>query len=642
MWRLAISELNQKTVYKSQKLLFIGSIKARIKHVYLQGRRVSSAFFSADTKPIFRSESARQVLFLQMSREMWEFDSDASGEIMFNRVINGFLPDLFQRWADMGARHLVSIVLFTRAEYDYGTPSAASLGGHGVSRPESRHHEDYYRVVVSETANVQWPTILDELKKEFRVFWRDIAIRSLDDVRRLSDAERQIIDPFDEQVCPEALVLGKPSAASRGNILEAINVACSQASMDYVDRDLVRTGLSVVIVTPGSGLFEVDHDLLRSTTEYLTNIGTAIDVVCLSRMPLHSVPLFKYRNPMLSQLSKQVAQWKSKQQSAFSDGAHFPDRTSSSPHSYASATKRLGIDSDGRQPTQSFSSTEPWIYAVPTWIDVSYWNGQTQPPIEQSPSDSLRKRAALSDPRTVVGFVPRAKMYELQMMGIMENEMSNISLPYIQQSVQHPKSQRLRPPLPGSLPFEEKPMTDSQPHTNSRTRPVDVPSAFAKVGSERMLSKAERDRHRWMDAYDDQVFRPWQPLTQITPPAKGHQTDAYANHGVDGCRSPSAASLDDDHRLSETPTVNPRAPFVDNKVAAGLKHFTRAETPKRDSNVQAARTARLPIGLGNRAYGYASRLKALASTEVKAEHATTPMLTHRSFSECQFYPSAYW
>src|SRR4051812_4319625 len=105
MWRLAVGELSNRTVFKGQKILFMGTIKAQVTAVFVDGRKVQSAFFSTDTKPIFRSESARYVLFVQMSKEMWDFDSEGSGEIMFNKVVNGFLPALFKKWASLKAKH---------------------------------------------------------------------------------------------------------------------------------------------------------------------------------------------------------------------------------------------------------------------------------------------------------------------------------------------------------------------------------------------------------------------------------------------------------------------------------------------------------------------------------------------------------
>src|SRR5579862_6735417 len=156
MWRLAISELSDKTIYKGQKMLFLGTIKALIKNIYVRGQRVQSALFSANSKPIFRSESARYILFIQMSREMWDFDSEGTGQIMFNKVVNGFLPELFKRWTRMNARHLVSIILFTRVEYEGGAEQwgvgDADISEPGpTSRSETagrKPYRDFFRMVI--------------------------------------------------------------------------------------------------------------------------------------------------------------------------------------------------------------------------------------------------------------------------------------------------------------------------------------------------------------------------------------------------------------------------------------------------------------------------------------------------------------
>jgi hypothetical protein len=67
-----------------------------------------------------------------MSHEMWHFDiydggnadensdngmtegtSGVGGEVMFNKLINGFLLELFKCFQWLNANHLVSIILFT-------------------------------------------------------------------------------------------------------------------------------------------------------------------------------------------------------------------------------------------------------------------------------------------------------------------------------------------------------------------------------------------------------------------------------------------------------------------------------------------------------------------------------------------------
>lgn len=52
--------------------------------------------------------------------EMWDFDLDGFGEIMFNKVVNGFLLVFFKKWVVMKLKYFVIIVLFVCVEYDMG------------------------------------------------------------------------------------------------------------------------------------------------------------------------------------------------------------------------------------------------------------------------------------------------------------------------------------------------------------------------------------------------------------------------------------------------------------------------------------------------------------------------------------------
>lgn len=77
-------------------------------------------------------------------------------------------------------------------------------------------------------------------------------------------------------------------------MLEAVNLALNPFDEHYVDRDLSRTGLNIAVITPGTGHFAVDKNLLRLTTERMIDHGICLELVCLTKMPLHSVPLFSY------------------------------------------------------------------------------------------------------------------------------------------------------------------------------------------------------------------------------------------------------------------------------------------------------------------------------------------------------------
>ena len=429
LWRLAISELAGKTVYRGQKLLFLGTIKAVVRNIYDHGQKFTSAYFAPSTIPIFRSESARYVIFVQMSKEMWDFDAEGRGEILFSRVIDGFLPGLFRRWAELEAKHLVSIVMFGRLE--------CSLSPHHTSpQPDTSDvetaaidsqalpYKDFYRVVVSDMSSGQWRSILDELKKEFRVFLRDISLQHTKTDTSTEDSTAQ----QDETSQPS--IDGRPSSALRGNILEAINVASFQYAKDHLDRDLVRTGLSVVIISAGNGVFEADRDLLALTSEYLTNNGIGIDLVCLSRMPLHSVPLFIYRP------TSRI--WPAKHDTApsFTVSTNVTPALESNGNRdiamSASTTTLYGSTSASAYHVHPFLNPNDWQYGIPQWIDVSYWVPELDPKNDAPGLLNVPHQVPpANNPNQPKPFIPRARMYELQMMGIMELGLANISIPYL-------------------------------------------------------------------------------------------------------------------------------------------------------------------------------------------------------------------
>ena len=498
MWRLIISELVGRPMYKGQRLLFLGTIKAQIKTIYIQGEKVQSAFFNSSTKPIFRSESARYVLFVQMSKEMWDFDTEGTGEIMFHKVINGFLPELFKRWEDMGTRHLVSIILFTRMEYERTLPEVLA-GTYFDDRGYNIHStvgdvpsKDFYRVLVSDMATGRWTDILIQLKREFRTFLRDISIRKTFPQDFLASS---LYDTSTSAPYPSEVIEGQPTSATRGNILEAINLASSQFSGDYIDRDLVRTGLSIVVITPGTGVFEVDHKMLSMTTDTLIENGVGIDLVCLARMPLHSVPLFKYQQP------NATGQVDGSSSGNHNDLPKIPD-----PVDWKSRLKNANplsdfptsVDDSSRH-TQDQSEQNSWHYGIPHWIDISFWTASIATPVRRSLRNGTPATADKLITTAPQQFVPRVSMYELQMMGITENETRNVSIPYLSQF-----------PIVTHRSNCEQGEWNTKP--DNRGFHDDRPSINSKDSTISTLVSSDEGRIHgnllpWMDDYDDSLFR---------------------------------------------------------------------------------------------------------------------------------------
>lgn len=520
-----MGELSDKTVFKGQKILFMGTIKAHVTSVYVNGRTVQSAFFSTNTKPVFRSESARFVLFIQMSKEMWDFDSEGSGEIMFSKVVNGFLPALFKKWVALRAKHLVSIILFTRVEYDTGITSELGASVHdtayhtGVQTDGSKKpYKDFYRVVVSEMASGSWTTILYQLKREFKFFRKDISMHRINTVGGVDST------PQDGNLrgVPGTRIEAQPSLAMHGNVLEAINLASSQFANDYIDRDLMRTGISIVVITPSPGLFEVDYETLKTTTEALIGNGIGIDLVCLPKMPLHSVPIFRYRNPQYAPFQESLhlrslqSEDSTPRQNAPIFGSSF-----SSLHDSLSPTKASLPDRGLRRGSFQAHSPSEWNYAIPHWIDVSFWTGASQDINLTGPQSGLGRRPFKQfNTRRSSDFAIRCKMYEMEMTSVMENVMTEISVTPLQHDILFPQIRSvLREGPAQSL------NASGEYHLIRRAKPYsslnEIVSGPSRPLIDRNSSKSDKELYRLLAAFDVAI-------------SEVAESGARANHRTDG------------------------------------------------------------------------------------------------------------
>ena len=629
MWVLFLNELANRTAYKDQKVWFMRTLKASVKNVFVRGQKVQSAICTPSTKPIFRSESARYVLYVQMSKEMWDFDGSGSGEIMFSKVINGFLPELFKRWQQMNARHLVTVVLFTRMQYetDLGADSVSQAcrpkinGGIGTNGGQ---HSDFYRVVVSDMSSGEWTDILARLKIEFKIFLRDITIR-----RPSLSLGGGLLGASDE--CPEWVISGQPCIAARGNILEAINLASSQFSYDRIDRDLVRTGVSVAVITSGTGLFEVDHQLLVTTTENLVAIGIGIDLICLARMPLHSIPLFKYKKPHIE--TRQPAS-----EESWARDAAWLDSSSSKSTEFVSAelvpASLLENSTQSERGTNRGAKAAVWCYGVPHWIDVSFWTS----PSEDSPRQPERlKRSTDGSPtlslsRQRKAFRPRVRMYELQMLGVMEDAMNDISIPYL---TPVPRIERSSPSFRATKrPPNQEPNLGEFGHLGSPTSSL-TSSLWLSPSFKANAVPTSRQLNQYMTNYDEEVFRD----LQIREPSKTVKPKLDRQH-----TRHSAESKYHRHKLKIPPGGHPSSPNEKREDLGsdsrpndiiqldGVKKPRQRRVPtksvKNDADIRSSPISR-QIRFGPRGFRVTAP-KAIASTEVTAEHAKSESLWGQS------------
>ncbi len=218
MWRLSRS-LRDCCVYLNQKVdLCQGQVRCQVHELWSQGHRVSSGVITNDTKVVFRSPTAMVYLFIQMSSEMWQYD--VHGELFFEKAINGFLAELFNRWEQNGSSHEVTIVMFSRCFY-----KAQSIDDFPERMRDCLQmgynkcfYEDFYRVVVQNERFDDWTPTVRQLKQIFTEYKRYI----LDYHRTDGNAD----------YIPEPVI----SSAAQGNFLEVLNMSLNTFEHHYLNR----------------------------------------------------------------------------------------------------------------------------------------------------------------------------------------------------------------------------------------------------------------------------------------------------------------------------------------------------------------------------------------------------------------------
>lgn len=89
---------------------------------------------------------------------------------------------------------------------------------------------------------------------------------------------------------------GHNSAASEGNVLEVLNMGLNVFEKHTTDRNFERTGQMSIVITPSTGVLQVDRELLTLTKQKSIDYGIGNDLVFMGEQPLHVVPLFILHN----------------------------------------------------------------------------------------------------------------------------------------------------------------------------------------------------------------------------------------------------------------------------------------------------------------------------------------------------------
>jgi len=280
-WRVQ-KDLVGTGVYTSHKL-DVSGVKAKVQLLRTKDKEVLSGVVGPETKLFFRSTSALFHFLFQLSAEMWTYSEH--GTLYFEDALDGFCKTLFQKWREYHHVHVFSVIFFTRMVMDEEAQTNNDAE-HIYMKDQStgRLYNDYYQVVIDRSVSQDWNSIRKTLWTAFDQFPRKL----------------NSMKPYGGSYAP--------SMAKEGNILEVINLCCNIHDKNFVDRNLSRTGMALVILTPGTGVFHVDQKLARFTKSRVLINGIGADIVSMNKPPLVPVPLFCF-NPPLPKANSAPTDW---------------------------------------------------------------------------------------------------------------------------------------------------------------------------------------------------------------------------------------------------------------------------------------------------------------------------------------------
>lgn len=309
-----------RTIHLSQNLSLL-SMHAQIQELRRDTSLICSGLVTEKTKLVFRSKSARIIWLVQISAEMFDFDQN--GNIYFEKFLNEFVAPVMDRWKAMSVWHMLTVIFFSRTlHFDvdsrghypdfYERPSLDQCDGY--------FKQDFFQIVIDNTTECDKVAHIKKLREEFwsfskKVGWKlgektsksttnipnsinnsntpskmSSSNQSTDSLKESSYQSREFCSTYQDIASPAKISV--PSDAIHGNILEAINTTLNILDKHYMDRDLQRTGNSIVLISAGGGVFKVNPFLSQITKQRMSDNAFGIDLISLSRPPTHNVPLF--------------------------------------------------------------------------------------------------------------------------------------------------------------------------------------------------------------------------------------------------------------------------------------------------------------------------------------------------------------
>ncbi|KAF1779970.1 Vacuolar membrane-associated protein Iml1 [Phytophthora cactorum] len=259
------------------------------------GEKVRSGVISENTKFTFRSRTSRIMWLVQISPEMWDM---ANSGMLYLEIFLTVVRNVLKKWMKHKVSHSLTILFYSRCFYpemDQDQDSSTYSNRRFMpNRKQSRAAEDERESSFPYERSDCFSVGVDEDGRHYQDFYKLVAFDSI-----ITDVQPLLVKLKEEM---NAFPRESPSNARDGNLLEAVNLVLNIFEKHHIDRDLSRSGQSVVLITPGNGIFSVNKRLSEITEQRMMDHGIGIDLISLASRPLHKCPLFLFKQSDLSEM----------------------------------------------------------------------------------------------------------------------------------------------------------------------------------------------------------------------------------------------------------------------------------------------------------------------------------------------------
>uniref|UniRef100_A0A0R3TBG1 DEP domain-containing protein n=1 Tax=Rodentolepis nana TaxID=102285 RepID=A0A0R3TBG1_RODNA len=286
--RVVFKEKN--TIVQRNTMVEFGVMRGYVGELWRNGELLSCGYISDRTKIIFRSSSATYHIFIQMSKEMWNFDE--FGDLLFEKSIKFLRELVLKSWMNSFCTHDVTLVLATRA---FISAPAIEIPAKSIfsRNSDGQIYADFYKQVLfsfylyfvilqtERYSHEEWKRSFSQLMLAFKRYQSDI---------------RDFLLKYLPGVIDPSHVSIRLSSSRETNLLESLNLVLSDYECYNVDRKFDQTGKACIMISSGCGVFDASRDMVSFTKQRTLDLGVTVDLVCLGHQPLHAVPLFICRD----------------------------------------------------------------------------------------------------------------------------------------------------------------------------------------------------------------------------------------------------------------------------------------------------------------------------------------------------------